>query len=247
MKLGWVIHEECYSIYIFAADLLLKPLANSVANKVVNFENIQLAYWHIGLNTRKWSWQTELELVNWVPVILLYWRLEKRYLRSLQPRARHYWVGARQGCGAGVVRSRRCLCGVEFLTTLGVGFFVRLRLRMSNWIIFYITAPSWEFLLKWYNFFWNFVESEISCCVPRFPLILTAKFHSLYVKESGWGVGVGNFGKTESDILPSTPQPWCKETIHPRCCHWLATNAASLPWASEGFFPGGINSGFLRR
>jgi len=31
------------------------------------------------------------------------------------------------------------------------------------------------------------------CCVPRFPLILTAKFHSLYVKESG--VGVGNFGK----------------------------------------------------
>jgi len=29
----------------------------------------------------------------------------------------------------------------------------------------------------------TFVETEISCCVPRFPLILTAKILSLYVKE----------------------------------------------------------------
>ena len=34
------------------------------------------------------------------------------------------------------------------------------------------------------------------CCVPRFPLILTAKFHSLYVKESA----VGNFGKIRVGI-----------------------------------------------
>jgi len=33
----------------------------------------------------------------------------------------------------------------------GVGFFVRL--RKYNWIIFYITLLSWEFLLEWYNFF----------------------------------------------------------------------------------------------
>jgi len=35
-------------------------------------------------------------------------------------------------------RGRRFLGGVGFLTTLGVGvgFFVRIRLRMSNWIIF---------------------------------------------------------------------------------------------------------------
>jgi len=52
--------------------------------------------------------------------------------------------------GVGVVSSRRFLDGV------GVGFFVRLRLRKSNWIIFYITLLSWEFLLKWHNFFWNF-------------------------------------------------------------------------------------------
>jgi len=44
-----------------------------------------------------------------------------------------------------------------------------------------------------------FVETDISCCVPRFPLILTAKFRSLYVKE--WGVG--NFGILESEILES--------------------------------------------
>jgi len=29
-----------------------------------------------------------------------------------------------------------------------------------------------------------FVETEISCCLPLFPLILTYQFHSLYVKES---------------------------------------------------------------
>jgi len=55
---------------------------------------------------------------------------------------------------------------------------------MLSWIIFYITLLNWEFLFKWYNFFETFVESAISCCVPRFPLILTAKFHSLYLKES---------------------------------------------------------------
>jgi len=38
------------------------------------------------------------------------------------------------------------------------------------------------------NSCWN---GTISCCVPRFPLILTAKFHSLYVEESE----VGNFVK----------------------------------------------------
>ena len=35
-----------------------------------------------------------------------------------------------------------------------------------------------QFLLK------LFVETEISCCAPRFPLIFTVKLHSLYVKQS---------------------------------------------------------------
>jgi len=50
--------------------------------------------------------------------------------------------------------------------------------------VFYITLLNWEFLMKWYNFFETFIETEISFCVSRFPLI-SAKFHSFYVKESG--------------------------------------------------------------
>jgi len=56
-----------------------------------------------------------------------------------------------QGCGAGRFLDG---VGVGFRTALGVGvgFFVRLRLRKSKWIIFYITLLSWKFRLKWYNF-----------------------------------------------------------------------------------------------
>jgi len=36
-----------------------------------------------------------------------------------------------------------------------------------------------QFLIK------TFVETELSCCAPRFPLILTVRFHSFCVKESG--------------------------------------------------------------
>ena len=104
-----------------------------------------------------------------------------------------------QGCGVGA--------GVGFLTTLraGVKFFVRVRLRMSNWIIFYITLLHSEFLLKWYNFFWNFCWNRASCYAPRFPLILTAKFHSLYVIESE--SEILERSELESDILRPTPQP----------------------------------------
>ena len=45
-------------------------------------------------------------------------------------------------------------------------FFVRL--RMSDWIIFYITLLNWEFLLKWYTLFWNF------CWNRDYPLCTTA-------------------------------------------------------------------------
>ena len=77
---------------------------------------------------------------------------------------------------------------------------------MSNWIIF--TSHS---LIG--NFCWNgiisfeiLVETEISCCAPRFPLILTAKFHSLHIKESG--VGVGNFGKAGVGVGSGSRKFW---------------------------------------
>ena len=66
---------------------------------------------------------------------------------------------------------------------------------------------SWKFLLKWYNFFWNFCW--IRHFLPRFPLTLTAKFHFLNLK----GSEVGNFGKLESDILPPTPEACSQVTL----------------------------------
>jgi len=63
---------------------------------------------------------------------------------------------------------------------------------MSNWIIFTphscIGNSCWNGAIS----FETFVEREISCCIPRFPLVLTGKFHSLYVESESWG---------ESEIL----------------------------------------------
>ena len=53
------------------------------------------------------------------------------------------------------------------------------------------------------QFLLQFVETKISCCAPRLPLILTAKFHSLCVKESESKI----LERSESDILPSGPHP----------------------------------------
>jgi len=62
-----------------------------------------------------------------------------------------------QLCLAGLW-SRSFLGGVGFLTTLGVGvgFFCPTPTPKVQWDHFYITLLSWEFLLKWYNFFKNF-------------------------------------------------------------------------------------------
>jgi len=117
------------------------------------------------------------------------------------------------------------LDGVGLLTTPGVGLFVRL--RMSNWIIIYITLLSWEFLLKWCNFFWSFVETEISCCAPWFPFILTAKFHSLYVEESESGIFERWSRKFWKDrnrrwifYLRLRNPAWSKQSVADVCKNW---------------------------
>ena len=93
---------------------------------------------------------------------------------------------------------------------------------------FYITLLNLEFLLKWYNFFWN--RDFLLCRLPRFPLILTAKFNSLYVKESE--SEILETRSRESEILgsrsrifylrlrnlgfnPNSPcvRPWCTRHI----------------------------------
>jgi len=72
---------------------------------------------------------------------------------------------------------------------------------------FEIPVEMVQFLLK--LFF-----KQISCCVPQFPLILTAKFHSHYVKELESEIleisesEILERSGSESDILPPTPQPY---------------------------------------
>jgi len=86
---------------------------------------------------------------------------------------------------------------VRFLTTLGVraGFLsdsdsdVQLDHFLHHTPKLGIPVEMLQFLLK-------FLLKQISCCAPWFPLILTAKFHSLYVKES------------ESEILERSGQSW---------------------------------------
>ena len=97
-------------------------------------------------------------------------------------------------------------------------FFVWFRHLKSIWTFVCLTLLRWEFLLKWYNFFWNFSwNTDFLLCTTtaarlmfdhfRWLLIatklLTVKLHFLYVEELEWeilertvsGVGVGNSGK----------------------------------------------------
>ena len=68
-------------------------------------------------------------------------------------------------------------------------FFVPL--RMSNCIIFYITLLNWEFLLKWYNFFWNFCWNRGLLLCTTISIDFNSQISFPYVKES------------ESEILES--------------------------------------------
>jgi len=63
----------------------------------------------------------------------------------------------------------------------GVEFFVRL--RMSHCIIFLHHTPKLGIPVEMIQFILKLLFKHISCCAPRFPLILTSKFHFLYVKE----------------------------------------------------------------
>jgi len=63
---------------------------------------------------------------------------------------------------------------------VGVGFFcptpdVQLDHFLHHTLKFGIPVDMVQFLLK-------LLLKQISCCVPRFPLILTTKLHSLYTK-----------------------------------------------------------------
>jgi len=121
-------------------------------------------------------------------------------------------AGSNQSCGVGVVGSRRFLgrVGVGFLTTRGVGagFFCLTPTPDLQLDHFLHHTPKLGIPVEMVRFLLKLLLKQISCYAPRLPLILTAKFHSLYVEESESGILERSELESESDILPPTPQPW---------------------------------------
>jgi len=77
------------------------------------------------------------------------------------------------------------LSGVGFLTTLGVGvgLFCPTPTPDVQLDHFLPYTPKLGISVEMVQFLLKLLLKQIFCCAPRFPLILTVKFHSLYVKE----------------------------------------------------------------
>jgi len=93
------------------------------------------------------------------------------------------WHGC--GVGARIVRSQRFLgrVGVRFLSTLGIGvgfFCLTLDALLDH---FLHHTPNLGIPVEMVQFLLKLLLNQISCCVPQFLLILTAKFHPFQAKE----------------------------------------------------------------
>jgi len=75
---------------------------------------------------------------------------------------------------------------------------------MSNSIIFYITLLNWEFLLKWYNFFWNFCWNSYFLLCTTIPIDFNSQILLLLCQ----GVGVWNFEQFFSFIAIAYSKRW---------------------------------------
>jgi len=93
--------------------------------------------------------------------------------------------------------------------TLGVriGFFCPTPTPDVQSEHFYITLLSWEFLLKWYNFFLNFCWNRgfLLCTTISIDFNSQISFPLWYVKESK--SEILERLESESDVLLPTPQP----------------------------------------
>jgi len=69
-------------------------------------------------------------------------------------------------------------------------------------------TPKLGIPVEMVQFLSKLLLKQISCCVPRFTLILTAKYHSLYVKESEIlsksESGVGYFTSNSATMVTKT-------------------------------------------
>ena len=89
-------------------------------------------------------------------------------------------------------------------------------------------SPKLEIPVEMVQFVLKLLLKQISCCVPGFPLIVTAKFNSLDVKES--------------DILPPTPQPCLqlpvctllKAVCKIYCCKLSVGDALNVRFTTNG-------------
>jgi len=119
-----------------------------------------------------------------------------------------------QGCGVWVVRSRRFLGGVGFLTPLGVGvrFFCPTPKDQLDHVLHHtpklgIAVEMEQFLIKlllkqiiiavYHDFHWLLVATKF----------LAAKLYSLYVKESESGIGAGHFTSDSATLIKSALIP----------------------------------------
>ena len=110
--------------------------------------------------------------------------------------------------GVGVVRSRTFLCGVGFLT------IHRSRSRIflsdsgsSTRLFFYITLQVGNSCWNDTVSFETFIETENSCCAPRFPLFAQTSF-TLCQR-----VGVGNFTSDSATLVTSRTIRGCLLTM----------------------------------
>ena len=134
---------------------------------------------------------------------MLYLTFNQRFFSKRAP-AGVFWlcrdkIRFIQGCGVVVF-----LGGVGFLTTLGQ----KNPTPDVQLDVLYHTPKS-RIPVEIVQFFLKLLLKQISCCAPRFPLILTAKLYSLHVKESEI------LERSVSDDLPSTLQP----RFHPSPLH----------------------------
>ena len=136
--------------------------------------------------------------------------MESKKLKILERSQELHLIEARsdkkyfsQGCGVGVVGFRVESHSLQHWESESDFFYPT---RMSNWIVFLYHTPKLGIPLEMVQF----LLKQISCCAPRFPLSLTAKLHSLYVKESEilerWDrVGVGYFSSDSTALISLVP------------------------------------------
>ena len=118
---------------------------------------------------------------------------------------------------------------------------------MSDWIIFYITLLNWHFLLKWYNFFWNFCWNRHFLLCTTISIDFNSQISLPLWSRSRkfWNVGVGvrYFTSDSATWLELEKQAkkhrtrWGKftdeESMLMYANEWIKSNCENLVWFKQ--------------